>query len=98
MVEALCNFFGLETFDGEQIKNIPNTVHAEEIEKKVQDNMMSMSGPVILMPALLLLRSIERLFTYHYKENCPMDQQLLYLSSKTRNRYRKLNLTEGALW
>lgn len=39
MVEALCNFFCLETFDGEQIKNIPNTVHAEEIEKKVQDTM-----------------------------------------------------------
>lgn len=39
MVEAFCNLFGLETFDGEQIKNIPNTVHAEEIEKKVQDTM-----------------------------------------------------------
>lgn len=39
MVEALCNFLGLETFDGEQTKNIPNTVPAEEIEKKVQDTM-----------------------------------------------------------
>lgn len=39
MVEVLCNFFGLETFDGEQTKNISKTVPAEEIEEKVQDTM-----------------------------------------------------------
>lgn len=35
----MCNFFGLETLDGEPTKNIPNGVPAEEIEKGVQDTM-----------------------------------------------------------
>lgn len=39
MVEALCNFFCLETFIGEPTKNIPNGVPAEEIEKWVQVTM-----------------------------------------------------------
>lgn len=39
IVEALRNFFGLETLDGKPTKNIPNGVPAEEIEKLVQDTM-----------------------------------------------------------
>lgn len=72
MVEAKCNLFGLETLDGEPSKHLPNGVPAEEIEKwhgfkiLLTNLFMSMCGPGILMPALLLLRSMKRLFPHHY--------------------------------
>lgn len=39
IVEALCNFFGLETLDGEPTRNTPNGVADEDFEKWVQYTM-----------------------------------------------------------